>query len=77
VSGTVKHVGTARIARSVDVIVTVYDAEGSVTGFRQITIGLDEGLTPGATRAFTVLLTAHGGSPDDFSVIALGRASGM
>lgn len=77
VSGTVKHVGTAQIAGSVDVIVTVYDDQGSVTGFRQHTIKLDEGLTPGATEAFTVLLTAHGGSPHDFSVIALGRVSGM
>jgi LysM repeat protein len=77
VSGTVKHVGTAQVASSVDVIVTVYNAEGSVTGFRQHTVKLDEGLIPGATRAFTVLLTAHGGSPDDFSVIALGRVSGM
>jgi hypothetical protein len=77
VSGTVKHVGAGQIARSVDIIVTTYDAQGAVTGFRQHTVRLDEGLTPGATASFTVLLTAHGGFPDDFSVIALGRVSGM
>jgi LysM repeat protein len=75
VSGTVKHVGTVT-AKSVDVIVTTYNAQGAVTGFRQETVIFEEGLTPGATRTFTVLLTAHEESPDDFSVIALGRVSG-
>jgi len=75
VSGTVKHVGTAT-ANSVDIIVTTYNAQGAVTGFRHETVKFEEGLTPGATKAFTVLLTAHEESPDDFSVIALGRVSG-
>jgi LysM repeat protein len=75
ISGTVKHVGTVT-AGSVDIVVITYNAQGTVTGFRQETLRLEEGLAPGATRAFTVLLTAHEGSPDDFSVIALGRVSG-
>jgi hypothetical protein len=75
VSGTLEHVGAAT-ASSVDIIVTTYNAQGAVTGFRQETVKFEEGLTPGATRAFTVLLTAHEESPVDFSVIALGRASG-
>jgi LysM repeat protein len=75
ISGTLKHVGTVT-AESVDIIVTTYNAQGTVTGFRQETLRLEEGLTPGATRAFTILLTAHEQSPDDFSVIALGRVSG-
>lgn len=76
VSGTVKHVGAGQIARSVELIVTTYDAQRAVTGFRQHTIRLDEGLTPGATASFTVLLTVHGDFPDDFRVIAMGRAAG-
>lgn len=76
VSGTLRHVGADRVARSVDIIVTTYDAQGAVTGFRHHTISVDEGLAPGATAPFTVLLTAHRGSPEAFSVIALGHASG-
>lgn len=75
INGTVKHVGTVTV-RSVDILVTTYNAQGAVTGFRQETLRLEEGLTPGGTIAFTVLLTAHEESPDDFSVIALGRVSG-
>jgi len=75
VSGTVKHIGTVT-AKSVDIIVTTYSAQGAVTGFRQETVEFEEGLAPGATRAFTVLLTAHENSPDDFSIIALGHVSG-
>ncbi len=76
VNGTVKHVGAGQIARSVDLVVTLYDARRAVTGFRQHTIKIDEGLAPGATASFTVLLTAHGDFPDDFRVIALGRVAG-
>ncbi len=77
VSGTVKHVGTGQIARSVDIIVTIYNAEGAVSGFRQHTIRPGEGLAPGATASFTVLLTPHGDSAQEFSVIALGRLPEM
>jgi len=73
VSGTVKHVGADRVASSVDIIVTTYDGQGVVTGFRHHTISVDEGLAPGATASFTVLLTAHGESPEAFSVVALGH----
>lgn len=78
VSGTVEHVGVGQGARSIDVIVTTYDTEGAVTGFRQHTIELDGILTSGGTAPFTVLLTPHGDPPADFSVIALGaRFAGM
>ena len=77
VNGIVEHDGTGQVAGSVDIIVTTYDAEGAVTGFRQHTIEPDEELSPGATIPFTVLLTPHGGSPDDFSIIALGRVPGV
>ncbi len=77
VSGTATNVGTGSTAQALDIIVTVYNAQGAVTGFRQHTVALDEPLSPGAMSDFTVLLTAHGESPDAFSVIALGRVSGQ
>lgn len=76
VGGTVKHDGSGQATRSIDIVVTTYDADGVVTGFREQTLNLDEGLTPGATADFTVLLTPHVAFPDSFDVIALGRASG-
>ena len=76
VSGTVRNVGSGRAARTVDIIVTAYDADGAVTGFRQHSVRLDEPLAPGATSNFTVLLTVHGNPPDGFSVVALGHVAG-
>lgn len=75
VSGTLEHVGGGQGTRSIDVIVTTYDAEGAVTGFRQHTIELDGVLTSGETASFAILLTPHGDPPAGFSVIALGRVS--
>lgn len=77
VSGIVQHDGTGQVAGSVDIIVTTYDAEGAVTGFRQHTIKPEEGLPPGGTTPFSILLTPHRDSPDDFSIIVLGRIPGM
>lgn len=76
VSGTARNVCSGRAASTLDIIVTVYDAHQAVTGFRHHTMALDEPLAPGATSSFTVLLTAHGESPDGFGVIALGRVAG-
>ncbi len=76
VSGTVTHVGAGPVVRLVRVIVTTYNAEGTVTGFREHTLHVDEGLTPGDTLSFTVRLTTHAGAPDGFSVIALAPISG-
>jgi hypothetical protein len=77
VSGTVTNVGADRFARSVDIIVTTYDAQGAVTGFRQHSMTPDEALAPGAEMSFSFSLVAHGGTPDDFSIIALGRVAGV
>ncbi|MGD2144384.1 MAG: FxLYD domain-containing protein [Anaerolineae bacterium] len=77
VSGVVQNVSPSTSAKSVDVVVTTYDAQGAVTGYRQHTVGVDQGLAPGAETSFSLLLTAHGDTPDDFSVLALGRVAGL
>lgn len=78
VNGAVANVSAGRMAASVDIIVTTYDAEGMVTGFRRSELALDaaeEGLPPGEEATFSVSLTTHGGVPDDFAVTASGRAA--
>jgi LysM repeat protein len=72
VSGTVANASTGLSAKSIDIIVTTYDAQGAVTGFRQHTVRLEEALAPGAKVPFSLSLAAHGGPPDEFSIIALG-----
>ena len=86
VTGRLKNESTTRSADSVEVIVTTYDAAGTVTGFRRSTLsgapgseamGLGpSGLGPGKETTFTVSLTTHGDGPHDFAVAALGRAAG-
>ncbi len=76
VTGQVRNADPARVAASVVVIVTTYDEEGRVTGFRQQTVDIGEGLAPGATASFRLLLTAYRGVPADWSVIAIGRTRG-
>jgi LysM repeat protein len=73
VSGVVQNTSAEQAAGSVSVIVTTYDAEGLVTGFRQGKAELEGALAPGATAPFTLLFTFHGDVPADFNVIALGR----
>jgi LysM repeat protein len=84
VNGVVENVSAQRVARSVEVVVTTYDPEGVVTGFRKAVVdpqtglraaadGVDQGLPPGAEMAFSLSLPTHGGVPDDFTVMALGR----
>jgi len=76
VSGVVQNTSAEQADSDVLVIVTAYDAQGLVTGFRQGMVEFDGTLAPGATAPFTVRLTIHGGVPTDevpFSVIALGR----
>ncbi len=76
VNGVVKNVSTGQRAQSVDVIVTTYDAEGRVTGFRQSVLttaprkegaatpsAVDGGLPPGGEIAFSLSLTTHGDVP--------------
>jgi len=73
VSGVVQNTSAEQAAGSVSVIVTTYDAQGVVTGFRQRMVESEGALAPGATAPFTLLFTYHGDVPTDFSVIALGR----
>ena len=75
VSGVVENTSTDQTAGKVDVIVTSYDPEGLVTGFRQGRVELEGALTPGATAPFTVLFSFQGDTPADFHVTALGRVS--
>jgi LysM repeat protein len=74
VSGVVQNTSAEQTAGSVSVIVTTYDDQGMVTGFRQGKAEVEGTLAPGATAPFTLLLTFHGDAPPtDFNVIALGR----
>lgn len=73
VSGIVRNDSAEQTAGDVNVIVTTYDAQGLVTGFRQGTVEVESPLAPGATAPFTLLLTYHGDVPADFNVIALSR----
>ncbi len=72
VTGEVRNDDPERTARQVVVVVTTYDGEGHVNGFRQQTLAT-EALAPGETISFRVLLTTYGDPPLDFSVIAYGR----
>ena len=76
ISGTVRNTDGTRLASSVVVVVTTYDEEGLVTGFRQQMIDVgEEGLAPGASIPFSLLMTAHGRPPEDFALFASGRVS--
>jgi hypothetical protein len=75
VSGKVQNDGSLA-AGSVSVIVTIYDADGLVTGFRHETVAIEAPLAPGETAPFSLLLNFHGDAPADFSVIALGSSPG-
>jgi LysM repeat protein len=71
VSGTVRNDGDVA-AGKVGVVVTVYDADGLVTGFWHEWVGLDGPLAPGETVPFSMLLIYYGDVPADFSTVALG-----
>lgn len=73
VSGVVQNTSAEQAAGSVSVIVTTYDAQGLITGFRQAQVELEGTLAPGATVPFSLLLNSHGDAPTDFYVIAVGR----
>lgn len=73
VVGTLHNGDPTRAVTDVLVVATTYDGEGRVTGFRQQQIDVGEGLEPGGSVPFQMLLTAHGGVPADFSVIAFGH----
>jgi LysM repeat protein len=73
VNGAVQNTSAEQAADSVSVVVTTYDAQGLVTGFRRGKVELEGALAPGATAPFTLLFNFHGDVPADFNVIALGR----
>ena len=58
-------------ASAVTVVVTTYDAEGLVTGFRQSR--LPEAVAPGAAAEFAVSLMPNEGSPASYDVVAQGQ----
>jgi LysM repeat protein len=75
VTGIVRNATGTAVERAM-VVVTVYDEEGIVTGFRQQEATGGEALAPAATTPFRIRLDAHGGLPADFSTIAFGRTAG-
>jgi hypothetical protein len=78
VKGAVANSSDGRSAESVDLVVTTYDAEGRITGFRSSDLPLDSidgALPPGKEVSFNVLLSTYGDVPSDFAVIAVGHAA--
>jgi len=73
VEGMVQNADPGRAAGDVSVLVTTYDTEGRVTGFRRGSVKVEGALEAGATAPFTVLLNFHGEVPADFNVISVGR----
>lgn len=73
VSGAVRNASATQSIGTGTVIVTTYDEEGRVTGFRQQELQVAGGLAAGASVPFRVVLTTHKDAPAEFSVIALGR----
>ncbi|MCJ7736689.1 MAG: LysM peptidoglycan-binding domain-containing protein, partial [Anaerolineae bacterium] len=72
-TGTIQNTGAALAADRAQVIITTYDEQGLVTGYRQGQVTLEGPLVPGASAPFEMLFTVHGGPPADFRIIALGR----
>jgi LysM repeat protein len=73
ISGAVRNADPERIAATVVVVATAYDEAGLVTGFRQQTVDVGEGLASGATAPFRIRFTVYKGVPADFAVIAYGK----
>lgn len=73
VSGAVRNTDPERTAATVVVVATAYDEAGLVTGFRQQTVDVGDGLAPGAAAPFRMRFTVYKGVPTDFAVIAYGK----
>ncbi len=72
VSGLVTNDAGVEVSRVV-VVVTLYDAEEQVLGYRQVLVVEEEPLSPGEERSFQVLLTPQGlEQPESFHVLAWG-----
>jgi LysM repeat protein len=74
VSGSVTNPGQ-KAATSITVVVTTYDAEERVTGFRQAR--LPDELPPGGSADFAISLMPHGGVPANYTVAVQGRLAGQ
>jgi hypothetical protein len=70
VTGTVIN-ASQQAATSVTAVVTLYDSEGLVTGFREAR--LPENLAPGDGLEFAISLIPHNGVPANYAVAAQGR----
>jgi LysM repeat protein len=70
VKGSVANPGPAAVT-AVMVVVTTYDAEGLVTGFRQAR--LPDDVLPGASVEFSVSLMPNGDQPAGYHVAVQGR----
>jgi LysM repeat protein len=73
VTGLVRNASPDETAGKVYVIVTTYDDQGLVTGFRHGAVDVGGGLLPGDTAPFSALLAYHGSAPADYAVVGLGR----
>jgi LysM repeat protein len=73
VTGQVHNTSDAAV-NEVRVVVTLYDAEGALTGFRAETLNVR--VEPGAMAAFDVRATIGGGNTVRYSVAAQGRRAG-
>lgn len=73
VSGLVQNASTDKVAGHAAVIVTTYDVQGLVTGFRQNTVETNGPLASGGVAPFSMLFAFYGDAPADFNIIALGR----
>ncbi len=73
VSGQLLNDAGGAVSRIV-VVVTLYDTQQRVIGYREAHLTPDPPLAPGATIDFSVLLTPRGGEePADFNAIAWGN----
>jgi len=70
VSGQVENLGDVP-AQDVSVVVTAYDDEGLVTGFRQVAVE-DERMAPGALSRFQVRILPAGGKAASYTAQAQG-----
>jgi LysM repeat protein len=72
VTGIVRNDDT-RSTAGLKVVVTTYDAQGQVTGYRQQ--AFDESLVAGKELEFSVSFAPSGGSPVNYAVAAEGRVT--
>ncbi len=70
VTGNLTNPGQRAVA-SIMVVVTIYDAEGNVTGFRQAR--LPDALAPGASSTFSISLMPGQGPPADYTLAVQGQ----